>query len=684
LDRWIDSACYASAYEEDIDFIIVPETRIKQDEPKEFSVAIILVNKFPNFYVKWSDGVYQLLHARLEKQREQENPDAPPFPCDAEIPYVASETNKNLIDYYLKMGGRVFGLSGTTGNEQEIKEQAEKFDMTCVRIPPRLKNRREYLQSQFGFNSRFAFSRRTQHDLLKVEIKRSARKGNRQPMVLFCEDIPESEEIYQYLQAFCPDIGYQCQIVNGKQQDHGVEWFIDKAGEQGQITICTGMLGCGADIIARHQDVIKVGLLYPESYRNQKQIEGRTARNGTDGQFFAIYDLDAIAKKYGLRMSKISRRHNLKQIDLLQKRLDHLAYVERYFEERVGDIKHQLFMLFDQWIKFFWCDNALRDKYLEAMDLKSEFIKTLEKRWKTLSTEYHVKHPELSPENDFGLIEAFEQQAKQEFKDNVTKLLKLSGNYDPLKSVRKEQIQPKEEKPAEQAFFESRKDVHGALLKYVGPGINQNEKFFLALGSFASQFKERLTLIKSEIKQCPLPKAFVNGVNDIIDTMPDPSDVTSVALDYYFSELTKLYVDNVAKCKDAKFKVNQFTELFLEPLVKIVGRIPSQDDTIRKTVEKHVSQTRKELFKAQLIDYRDNSLFKRHRSKDRIEDVNDLLRDLEGKEITTLLIDEYKDRSVAHDTEVNKQRLSFFARPTKSRFRSLLNDVSFSVGPAVR
>ena len=287
LDQWIESALAARDLKINEDFVIEAEQRLIRGEVKSFLVAHILINKRPSGEAKWSDGVQQLLHARLNSALDnlrngtgvvdlnikgqimlalRIDPINPTnevddskniikaidesgkfrqdtFCIEREVSFVDSMTSKDVVDFYrsYKGGegaeyharGKIIAVSGTpAGSASEIEELEEKHKFNLYEVPPHNPSQRLDLVLQVV-------------DDHKVHIKEiiqqveEAAKSDK-PILVRCESIKESEEIYRILlknKALKSRV--KGRLVNGLQLDGESKDIETDAGVSKAITVST-------------------------------------------------------------------------------------------------------------------------------------------------------------------------------------------------------------------------------------------------------------------------------------------------------------------------------------------------------------------------------------------------------------------------------------------------------------
>ena len=114
----------------------------------------------------------------------------------------------------------------------------------------------------------------------------------RRPVLIGTRTVKASEELSALLDAR----GIEHVVLNAKQD--GVEaQIVARAGEAGRVTVATNMAGRGTDIVLGHGVAERGGLHvilteYHESRRIDRQLFGRSARQGDLGSGEAIVALD--------------------------------------------------------------------------------------------------------------------------------------------------------------------------------------------------------------------------------------------------------------------------------------------------------------------------------------------------------------------------------------------------------
>ena len=123
-----------------------------------------------------------------------------------------------------------------------------------------------------------------------MELKRSGR-----PVLIGTASVEESEMVSQWLL----QVEFKHRVLNARQDQEEAE-IVAVAGDMSAITVATNMAGRGTDI-ALAAGVEELGGLHVislnlnESYRLERQLYGRCARQGDPGSAEAILSLEDAA-----------------------------------------------------------------------------------------------------------------------------------------------------------------------------------------------------------------------------------------------------------------------------------------------------------------------------------------------------------------------------------------------------
>ncbi len=187
---------------------------------------------------------------------------------------------------YFQLYERVCGMTGTA--QEAGSELRESYKLRTVLMPPHRPCQRRVLAD------RVFVSQRTKLVAVVAEIVARHRLG--QPVLIGTRTVENSEALAEALRPF--ELPFR--VLNAKQ-DADESAIIAQAGQPGTITIATNMAGRGAHIpipeaSVRAGGLHVIGLERHESARIDRQLIGRTARQGQPGsaQFFLSLEDDLL------------------------------------------------------------------------------------------------------------------------------------------------------------------------------------------------------------------------------------------------------------------------------------------------------------------------------------------------------------------------------------------------------
>mgnify|MGYP006418273293 CR=1 FL=1 len=186
---------------------------------------------------------------------------------------TSQNTAQFLADY-----DAITGVTGSTAHEifnnKDIQtDQSYKY----ITVPNQKPNQRKIQHPIIMKN----------HTEQLAEIKRFINAANDKPILIFCEDDNEIEELNAYLKGIS---GRGITKITAKSSASSENKAITSAGQNNNITIATaGRMGRGTDI-KNPAGNLQVLITYTPSHRDQKQISSRTARYGMPGSCHYIID----------------------------------------------------------------------------------------------------------------------------------------------------------------------------------------------------------------------------------------------------------------------------------------------------------------------------------------------------------------------------------------------------------
>lgn len=337
LDTWIDSAQNAKViYKDGRNKEWTMETYDYKGE--EYQIARIISHHRVSKGSKWSKGVHQFLHARINQNIPQDSPE-PRCRIDVEKSHVAALSSKNFVDYFSSRGGSIWGMTGTVGSSEERAELQKRYGFKMAEIETHqrrtaqdkpaivvkgpqehinsiYKNYKKYWQERdkmptviFEENAEVA-SQFKKSFLEKMSVKAAGFEPPPPPVIQFYNGI--EYEVFEYNRQ---EHAYQKRDISSlKLEEMSTEEKEDhikqQAGIQNTITITTPMMGRGTDFkpvmketkpdgsSIKHKHGLFVLQAYAESsLREERQIKGRMGRQGQAGLYMNIIDNHRLISK---------------------------------------------------------------------------------------------------------------------------------------------------------------------------------------------------------------------------------------------------------------------------------------------------------------------------------------------------------------------------------------------------
>lgn len=183
---------------------------------------------------------------------------------------------------FFKCYATLCGASGTLAEGRS--ELADVYDLKVCVIPPRL-------PSQFRGLPALCFRESSSRDQAAISEALAMRNADR-PVLIGCRSIEVSKNLSQLLTAQ----GADHRVLNGTQSSEEAE-IVTHAGQARSILVATNLAGRGTDIRlsdAAHRagGLHVVGVEFHESFRIDRQLMGRSGRQGDpgSGRFFISAD----------------------------------------------------------------------------------------------------------------------------------------------------------------------------------------------------------------------------------------------------------------------------------------------------------------------------------------------------------------------------------------------------------
>jgi hypothetical protein len=453
LEAWQSSALTALVLEEGGDYVIVPNITVQtKTGPTLTSQAQLLSSGRATGTAKFSFGVHQCLHARLNLLRKQAQRDTNPddfgkrlkaldndFYVDSENQIVYSSTSKSLLDDY--NAGNLLAVTGTAGAIQEQEEARALFGrdtanpMTFIEVPRHRGQQRKDLPWQFAKDTT------AQQQQILASVRDSLRR--KQPVLLICENDTASKALYDFLDTqLTPEekglisgntVSKLTRISASTSLEEEATHVAQKAGDPGSITISTAMLGRGTDI-ALHSDAKHVGLSVIGTYlpreRDYRQVIGRAGRFGAPGQSRLILDSQKLQTQLGTQVLPTELYTATEAyLELQQHRMDHAAQKQRVIKNVVGDFRIALTnRFFEQFYKpLLALKKENKDPLLASWQ---RFFDKADKEWNDIWPQIVTKlaEPTFNIAEIEGLLAAYKDKVQLEWKTMREEIEALMDN----------------------------------------------------------------------------------------------------------------------------------------------------------------------------------------------------------------------------------------------------------------
>ena len=242
---------------------------------------------------------------------------------------------------YAEMPFRFHVVMGVTGTLKELNRAEQRIVADTYRI-----RKMTFSPSVFGANN---LDFREESDI-KIENRddyfncihreiierRDARAPAKRAVMLFFED---EKLLHEFREAPCMhDLRGGLQIMHERLTSQEKEQYVDRATQAGQITLATTYYGRGTNFVCNDKQVANNGgphvlqTFLSEKTAEQRQIQGRTARQGGMGSYSMVLKQDDL-EKFDLFEPDIEciRNQNIVFPTLNEKRE---AFSERKYEDR--------------------------------------------------------------------------------------------------------------------------------------------------------------------------------------------------------------------------------------------------------------------------------------------------------------------------------------------------------------
>jgi preprotein translocase subunit SecA len=277
-------------YEKDVDYLVQDNQVLIVDE----YTGRVLAGR------RWSDGLHQAVEAKEGVQ------------VKGETQTLATITIQNFFRMYDKLAG----MTGTA--ETEEQEFYSIYGLEVNVIPTNKPIRRKDLPD------RIYRTRREKFNAVVEEVERLHQLGL--PVLIGTTSVEISETLSKMFRRS----GLRHEVLNAKYHQREAE-IVAGAGQRGAVTIATNMAGRGTDIkLGRDLDLTAeeaglqiIGTERHESRRIDRQLRGRSGRQGDPGQslFFLSLEDDLMRLFNSERIARYMERSGAEEGEVITGRL---------------------------------------------------------------------------------------------------------------------------------------------------------------------------------------------------------------------------------------------------------------------------------------------------------------------------------------------------------------------------
>ena len=278
---------------------------------------VIIVDEFTGRVMpgrRYSDGLHQALEAKEKVKIERENQT------------LASITFQNYFRMYKKLAG----MTGTA--DTEATEFKKIYNLDVVVVPtnmPMIRN---------DENDLIYKTEREKINAVIEEVK--ALNKEKRPVLIGTISIEKSELLSKHLTR----AGIKHYVLNAKNHEKEAE-IVAQAGQAGQVTISTNMVGRGTDIklgegVAELGGLHILGTERHESRRIDNQLRGRAGRQGDKGssRFYLSLEDDLLRIFGADRISSVMDRVGIEENEPIEHK-----YISRAIENAQKRVEGQNF-----------------------------------------------------------------------------------------------------------------------------------------------------------------------------------------------------------------------------------------------------------------------------------------------------------------------------------------------------
>jgi len=276
--------------------------------------------------------------------------------------------NQITLQSFILLYNKIAGMTGTAMDS--LDEIDEFYKMEVVKIPPHIPCKRiDYPDVIFTH-------KKAKYSALSSEIKKVHATG--QPILIGTCSVSESENLSEQLNK----VGINHKILNAKNDELEAH-IIEQAGTLNSVTVSTNMAGRGADIKIggpsgiNRDKIVTLGGLYVigtnrhESIRIDKQLKGRTGRQGDVGmsKFFISLEDDLI-KRYDIdKLIPKAIRPKMQDEPLLNPKIaSKVGHVQRIIQGQDSDLRRAL------WQYSFFIENQRLEVHKRRMEIANDTL----------------------------------------------------------------------------------------------------------------------------------------------------------------------------------------------------------------------------------------------------------------------------------------------------------------------
>lgn len=393
LSDLLECAADAVDYVEGTDFFITSQD--EEGRPLGCSIAVPFnANGVPQWGGTFADSRHPCLHVLLKAKYPGR---LFPFPIDPEQICIASKSSMG----FMRLFRVVIGLTGTPGSGEELLEQQDKNGLFATEFPPHKPGNRKELPPLFVkeealddaildaillhtwyhyplpifvirvLDRILSYYRASLQYLYASLGYAPIPEQPKQPIIIVVKNKNKAEALYDKLQK---KLGKdRLQTITGEETHAERTELLEKAAQDGMITIGTPLVGRGTDFEPTHVQGLVVFQTFMDTLRNTLQIMGRTARKGKDGTSGAIYaDTDMRFSDWLSMLFGPSLAQRKEMISQRQSQLNKEVAVQRYYLQEVDEIQQIILDQFDAWMSVFLGETGERRAAMKPEDPLSE------------------------------------------------------------------------------------------------------------------------------------------------------------------------------------------------------------------------------------------------------------------------------------------------------------------------